>query len=510
MISTLLILVMIMSLAAACGSKNEENNTGNKGNLNPGSESANNPVNEATKDPFEIALAMPIFGAIPPDMQQVQDEISKITKEKINATVKILPISIGAWAQQMNLMTSSGEKLDVSFVFGQGYSSDVATGKIIPLDNLLEQYGQGIKEQIGPDFLASAKVEGNTYGVPTYKDYTTGVPGVLMRKDLVDKYNIDVASIKGMDDLDPIFQIIKENEPNLAPLAVGLSTPADKYVWYDKLGDRFGVLPNYDNGLKVINVFETKEYENLMKKLHSWFKAGYINKDAATSQTPPTDLVKADKAFAYIDGNKVGGVESFSQVVGKELVFAPLVPNSYSTTSDVLAGLWTISSNSTNPERTMMFLDLMYTDKDLANLFVWGIEGKHYVKASDTTIEYPQGIDSTSVGYVNQRWITPNASLAYLQKYDFPQLWVKTAEVNQNAVKSKALGFLFNAEPVKNEMTSLNNVIEQYRKALESGSLDPEAKLQEFRDKLKAAGIDKVIAEKQKQLDAWAAATTNK
>ncbi|MDQ6418469.1 ABC transporter substrate-binding protein [Paenibacillus sp. LHD-117] len=499
--------VMLMGLISACSSSNNgEDGATNSPSSNPSStQEPGASLDEATKDPFEIALALPIIGATPPDLALVQEEMSKITKAKINATVRILPISIGAWTQQMNLMSSSGEKLDLMFEFGQGYSADMAAGKIIPLDGLLDQYGAGIKGAIGPEYLASAKLKGETFGVPVYKDYTTGTNSILMDKALVDKHKIDVTSIKGLDDLDQVFKTIKENEPGIVPFAVGLSVPSDKYGDYDRLGNRFGVLPGFDNGLKVENIYESKEYEDYLNKMHSWFKAGYINKDAATSQVNGTEMVKAGKAFSYFDGLKVGGAEVQSAAAGKELIAVPISSNTYATTTDATAGLWAISNNSTNPERTMMFLDLMYTDKDLANLFVRGIEGKHYVKVSDTTIDYPEGIDGTTVAYKIQIWMAPNPSIAYTMTSDLPKLWELTAEANNNAIKSKALGFAFNSEPVKNEITALNNVIEQYRKALESGTFDPADKLPELREKLKSSGIDKVIAEKQKQLDEWAA-----
>ncbi|OCT11460.1 ABC transporter substrate-binding protein [Paenibacillus pectinilyticus] len=499
-----LVTVMLTGMIAGCSSSKTEESNGATASTSTTPAPSTTPSN-VTKDPYEIAIAIPAFGAVPKDIQLVQDEINKITKAKINATVKILPISIGAWSQQMNLMTSGREKLDLFFEFGQGYSSDVATGKIVALDNLLDKYGAGIKKQIDSVYLNSAKIEGKTYGVPVYKDYTTGVPGVLMRKDLVDKYKINVASIKTIDDLDQVYKTIKDNEPTIAPLGAGLSMPSDFYVWYDKLGDRLGVLPGYDNGLKVVNLFETKEYEDYLNKVHSWAKAGFINKDAATTQANGSDLLKADKAFSYFIGLRPGNLESETRANGKELVFAPLMPNIYATTSTTQSGLWTVSANSTNPERVMMLMNLMYTDKDLANLFVYGIEGKHYVKTSDTAIDYPQGVDAKTVGYSIQSWIYANPSLAYLMKSDLQDMWKLTAEANQKAIKSKAIGFTFNSEPVKNEVIALKNVTDQYAKGLESGLLDPSDKLSDFRAKLKAAGIDKVIAEKQKQLDAWAA-----
>jgi putative aldouronate transport system substrate-binding protein len=243
-----------------------------------------------------------------------------------------------------------------------------------------------------------------------------------------------------------------------------------------------------------------------LNKVRNWAKAGYLNKDAATSQVNAGDMLKADKSFSYFIGLKPGNLESETRAIGKELVFAPLMPNVYATTSDALGGLWTISTNSANPERAMMFMNLMYTDKNLANLFIYGIEGKHYVKVSDNSIDFPPGIDSKTVGYSIQSWIYANPSIAYLMKSDLQEMWKLTAEANRKAIKSKALGFSFNSEPVKNEIIALKNVTDQYVKGLETGTLDPAEKLSEFRGKLKAAGIDKVIAEKQKQLDAWAAA----
>ncbi|MGO4376207.1 ABC transporter substrate-binding protein, partial [Paenibacillus sp. MCAF20] len=104
--------VMLMGLFSACSSSNNnEKNAATNNPSNTGQESGGS-SNEAIKDPFEITLALPIIGATPADIGLVQEEMSKITKEKINATVKILPISIGTWTQQMTLMSSSGEKLD--------------------------------------------------------------------------------------------------------------------------------------------------------------------------------------------------------------------------------------------------------------------------------------------------------------------------------------------------------------------------------------------------------------
>ena len=71
--------------------------------------------------------------------------------------------------------------------------------------------------------------------------------------------------------------------------------------------------------------------------------------------------------------------------------------------------------------------------------------------------------------------------------------------------KSPAFGYYFDQEPVTSEVAAVNTVIEQYTPSLNCGAINPEEALPEFIEALKAAGMDKIIAEQQKQLDEWAA-----
>ncbi len=86
-------------------------------------------------------------------------------------------------------------------------------------------------------------------------------------------------------------------------------------------------------------------------------------------------------------------------------------------------------------------------------------------------------------------------------------IWEQMKAFNESAKVSPALGFSFDATPVKTEVAAATNVVNQYKVGLESGSLDP-ALIAEFNEKLKASGLDKIITEKQKQLDAWKAANS--
>ena len=54
-------------------------------------------------------------------------------------------------------------------------------------------------------------------------------------------------------------------------------------------------------------------------------------------------------------------------------------------------------------------------------------------------------------------------------------------------------------------MAACDSVVEKYALALESGSVDVDTLLPEFIAELKAAGIDEVVQEAQRQLDEFLA-----
>jgi putative aldouronate transport system substrate-binding protein len=455
--------------------------------------------------PYEVVIAF--WTPEQKDMGLVEEEISKITKERFNATVKLKRIEPAAYTQQKVLMFSSNEHVDIIFTGERQYTSEVAQKQLLPLDDLLQSHGQGILEAFQPEVLDAARVSGKIYGIPTIRDLAA-YPTVLMRKDIVEQNNIDLSSVKSLEDLGAVFATVKANHPNLNILgkASGGATLAYSLLLtqIDPLADNIGVLID-TNSLKVVNLYETEEYKNFLMTLHEWFKAGYMPKDISTTTQSWTDYVKAGIGFAGAGKGKPGIVTQASGRAGVELVEVPLAKQKMNTLT-ITNAMLAIARNSRDPERAMMFLNLLYSDPEVINLLHWGIEGKHYKKLDNGTIDYADGVDASNSGYNHrQGWMFGNQLLAYPWVTDSPDIWKQMGEFNDNAEKSAALGFMWDPEPVKTELAAIENVIQQYAAGLETGTLDPETNLPKFIDALKAAGIDEIIAEKQRQLDEWAA-----
>ena len=86
---------------------------------------------------------------------------------------------------------------------------------------------------------------------------------------------------------------------------------------------------------------------------------------------------------------------------------------------------------------------------------------------------------------------------------DEPDIWQQLEEFNANAADSPAKGFSYDNASVLNQVTACTNVNNKYLAAVTGGSLNPDEALPQYIEELKAAGIDDIIKEKQKQLDEW-------
>jgi putative aldouronate transport system substrate-binding protein len=168
---------------------------------------------------------------------------------------------------------------------------------------------------------------------------------------------------------------------------------------------------------------------------------------------------------------------------------------------------WTLPLTCSDPQKAIDVLSLLYTDADFINLIGWGIEGRHYVKipGGENMITYPEGINAGNTGwdmFAGRIW--GNQLASYVWEGSPPDLYEQMDQFNRSGVESKALGFLFDPHPVSGALTSVRGIMDEYRLGLEYGLVDPDVVLPRFTRALENAGINEVIAEKQRQLNIWA------
>lgn len=502
-----LVLATIMIFSGCSSQASSKQNSSN---------AAGGSSSKATGEPYTVKWAYLVMTGASKELQQVDDAINKITIPQANVKIDLMPITAAQWTQQMNLMLASNEKLDVTLVAGN-LSSMVAKNQLIPLDSLIDQYGQGIKKVISdesPDYYNALKINNKVYGVTTMREFVAN-EGICMRKDIATKLGIDPSKKITMDQAEAILKQIQQAYPSLTPLDSQTSTSSiGSYLLpADSLGDGNGVLMNFgqDDDFVVKDLFETPEYANLIGTLHKWYQEGLILKDITTNTEQATALVKAGKIAGFVTNMKPGFDVQEEQSTGCPMVDLTML-DPVASTSGVQAFTYGIPNNCKNPEAAMKMMNLVYTNKDVANLMIWGIEGIDYVKTSTpNVITYPSGVTGANVAWSQGLgWELGNQFNAYVWQGNAADLNDQTIAFNKNALKSKALGFSWDPTSVKDNISALTNVKNQYEVSLEDGVSNPETVLPKFISALKAAGMGAVVKEKQKQLDTWRSATSGK
>ncbi|WP_040948393.1 ABC transporter substrate-binding protein [Gorillibacterium massiliense] len=472
-----------------------------------------NAIDVSKLEPVELRMVFP--GAPQKDQQAVNDEINKYLKEKLNATIKIEPIQWGQWDQKVNLMVSSREKVDIMFtaVWSQ-YGVNVGKKAFLALNddngkygNLLQKYGPTIQQNITPDILKGSQINGLNYGIPTLKEMASE-GGVLYRKDIAQELGIEdqLKAAKTLDDLTPILEKVKAAKPDMTPVFLrdGDNFNSHYFANWDFLGDNNieGVLLKDGDDTTIKARFDFDRYMATLKSTRNMFVKGLVNKDAATTQLSGTDAFKTGKIFMIPSALKPGKDTEVAASTGLTDKVAQLTMNVKTTAVSEAAGsMLAISSTSTNPERAMMFINLLHSDKYLNNLLNFGIEGTHYKKTGDNTVE---STDKTADYSLGAAWMFGSQFLNYIWKGEPADKWDQFKSFNEGTHYSKGLGFTFdNNAKISPKVAATLNIRKQYDPALDTGSIDPEKKVPEYQQKMKAAGLDDIVKEKQAQFDAF-------
>lgn len=444
--------------------------------------------------------------------KSVEEAINQITREKIGVEVELMPFAASEQAQKVNLALASGEQMDIYNTVGD-LNTYIANNQAYDITDLVHEHAQGAVDQVSEEFLATTTKDGKVYGIPADKGIALA-DNLYYRKDIAEELGLDFSGVKRIEDLEPIFAKVAEAHPEMVALAgaSGRLEPINTMqnyevdhltdVWPKPLG---AVLMG--NSMTVENLYATEEFKNLVELMRDWYVKGYILKDAATTTATVEETVGAGKAFSFI-GYQAGnyGVQEESNLTGYDLGYVR-ISEPYLDTSSVNAVSWVISSQCKNPEKALEFLNLTYTEPDIVNLIVFGIEGRDYVKVSDTEMVFPEGLDASTVPYTAQ--ISCGVVGSQFKQLVHAGTPADNGELmyreNHEAKTSPAFGFTFNSDSVKSEYTTVANVVNQYLPGLAWGSIDPATELPKFLSDLEEAGLDNIIAEKQNQLDEWAA-----
>lgn len=504
----MIVVVSLLSMAlmlTGCGSANVDKDapeTTQQSTANNSTPDSGDVLKDGKKTVLKVVF--PGGASSPASLEGVEAKMNEIIGEHMDAVVDLDILEWGVFADQQNLILSSGEDVALMFTFSSSRNY-AASNQVRDITDLCNNYAPEALKVFGK-YIDACRINDKLYGLPTFHEYARA-SGLVCRTDILEKLQYDTASIKTWADLEPLFAKVKEAYPEmnvLSPVEVG-SGILDYYNagTFDILTDGVGVYANGD-GSEVLNIYNTPEFLKLAEVAYDWNKKGYFMSDATTVTDTRQDLLAAGNTFGYIGIIHPGTATQELKNAGVP-VTTIITSDIMLNTSGVNFAQYMVPSACSTPEKAVKLLEIILTNNDMSNLLMYGLEGKDYVVKDEANkiVGYPEGVDSSSVGWNNETWLAGNGSLAYVWESDEPGLWEKYLEFNNSGTISPLFGFTFDAANVKSEITAVQNVINKYESVICAGYSEPNASVTKMVSELDAAGINKIIEEAKAQIETW-------
>ena len=249
----------------------------------------------ASTAPVTIKFEMFSFGETP-DEAIVEEALNAITRDKIGVEVDIEFYNLANYEEQIGLKMAGNEEMDLVAILGDT-GAMARQGELMPIDSLLDQYGQNIKDICG-DLLYYATIDGQNYGVPfmANKKY---VATLICRKDILDECGIDPRSMTTLEGVGKAYEIVRQKYPEMTMLApdgdglifgyYGIDNEHVQHVSY--LSSDAYYLVSVNDEPTVINFYESDSYRRELDTMRAWYEAGYILKDAAAHIAGNFDMI---------------------------------------------------------------------------------------------------------------------------------------------------------------------------------------------------------------------------
>ena len=502
-LALLLVLTMVFALFGACtpsGDTTAPEDSASDVSTSPSASEVN-----FDEDPYEITFVYLVSTTFP-DQEKINAALNDLALSEINMKVNVVTLTFGNWNEQLQLMLTSGEPLDVFPQNSNVMATYVDSGYVADLSSY-EDVMPNTMQWVGMEDLSCCNVGGFIWGVTTMRERANPL-GLVMRQDILDEVGVNADDLTSLDDVTELFGKVQEAYPDMTvfggPYNSGMAHQGDMAGTNDPLNDELGVLANYGDNLTVVNEFEGESWRHLVDVARTWWVDGYTSKDMPTSNDSGEALMAAGNLFCYAANVKPNTAEEKKSQTGYDVAIYQVTDPLCSTTSTNGLG-FCVSGTSQDEAKAVQFLDWLEGSAEANDLLNFGIEGEDWVEAADGTATFPEGVTLDNVGYhLDWGWAIPNQFAGHMWEGNDPNMYEIYQEFRDNAHKSKAYGFSFDSSSVTNEIIACQAVLTEYLPGIAAGSVDPDTEIAKMNEALYAAGLQTVMDEKQAQLNAWA------
>lgn len=492
-LALLLTAAMTLGSLTGCGSSNNQSASANM---------------DGTQDTSkEVNLVMYVIGDRPVRQDDKDANLNKLLKEKMNTTLTINWIPWSDYANKYPLLFSSGEVFDMVYTSSWLNCTALAQkGAFKNLDELWPVYAPNNFKETTDSAKKQAMVDGHYYYVPsqlaTYKAY-----GPFYRTDIIEGTDWD-GRMENFEDVEEYCDLVLASNPDIEPIDIYSSGSEwdDTYMYslgYQASKGSTNDFLFYDPSEENPRLFTYYENENVpafLEMMTRWNEKGFFTKSAFSD----TDAAKLNNGKAAM---RTGTIDAYkgAYLLHPEWEFQYSNFGKYDGHLPFTQDSMAIANTSQNPERAMAFWDLLTNDQEVYDAFMYGILGVSYELNEEgqyRMINYDQYGESTM--WAARTTKLNRDEIGTPKDYsEFHEKWEKNIAADDTWEKYSA--FTIDISNIETEYSACQNVHQQYWWPLELGYTDSVDGLAEYKEKMEAAGIEKVRAELQKQLDNYTA-----
>ena len=457
-----------------------------------------------------VTLKFIFFADKKADTDKVWAAIAEKYADQLNCDFDVQFIPADDYKQRLLLKAGTGDKWDLNFDGNwQGYFQMIGMDAYMDITELLPQYA--------PDLYAALEKAG-ALGAATYNDKIVSLPWTMMmnnrtnfmwRGDLAEAAGIEIdkENLKTLEDVVPVLEQLKAAYPDRYAIEVSSKEARlDKYNLVD-IGNNL-VIDLTDPEGKVQLMETTDAYHEMAKYAQELQEKDLIWKDVLNDKTDHNALINEGKLMTKWGTYEFARSGRAWAEEGARWDYAFLYPDSKVANRSPLSNVVAIPATSENPERTLMFMNLLETDQEMYDMVHYGIYGETYEINDEGAVVYPEGMSTANSNYMGWQGRWPLWKSQFMRPDDefAKDFWKEEAEnalSNPNNVASPYDAFVFNTDDVNVEIAQRDQVFTDAHKMIEVGLAgDADAAV----DKLiedQAFNGEIILAEAQAQIDAY-------
>ena len=400
---------------------------------------------------------------------------------------------------KVELMISSGEEFD-TFLGDKSWMMQLLSKEmILDVTDLADQYLPDLKQVVAEEAFDYYTVDGRLYSVPIgnkpQSDYflTTSV-----RQDLLGE--VGMSTIETMDDLTEFATKVKEKYPDM------YATPDFEIRNYirglsDKELTLFTDLNNtivvdQNNPEELTYVYESEIYATLCAYARQWYELGMTPVELMTNTSGNSSLFETGRYCWWRGASLTTETQNLPALQEnvptgqiKEYSLNPEKPKYRYTFCNTN---FLFPATAVNPDRAVMLINYMQQSTENTDFLTFGVEGTDYNLLDNK-------IDRICTDTLFPDWMLLNVNLTHFAT-SYPDEWIERYRVWDDDYKVPVeIFFSIDLEPIETEVAKVNAVIEERFKPITYGYVSYEEGYESALADLKAAGIDTIMDEVQRQ-----------